>query len=1017
MSDWGLYDLWNQAIAQVVFSNERAGTPVFLDFEQPVIDALANSVGSPPEGVGGELASAVRSTLNLGSGPATVLREHTRRLDAWWVGNSLEPPPSLALLAIMSLAAEQMREEDGLAANNFYGRLGAVLSLSDADRDEFIAAYRREVNGAPTSAWLWGSLNAWLERHDGNLGLPTAHAGRLAHVDYAISQAIVREGDRRRLPDFFTWFGLPPQGDLDPSEMEALLSEWNLREPPPFSASLRRLWADPDSRERVVDIACAELSAWDGSGTSAELTLPGRARIVQGIRVRAVLARVPVPKFEISLVVAKGSNAGTGRAEFVDEAGNAFADIDLFQAAPGWLALGDASTVDSETFLMSETRIRFPETGALTERRPRLLVPLRHDGFLSAYVEAERVRLGEDTMLLCTERLAPLVGEILSAVARPGWSDRTELSGLPSGWHLFQNVQVLSSIPDDLLKGRRVELNILQPLSRTQVALEGGLSLPGNIQKFSSLVPPELRVTCDGAATIDVDVYRDDERSNRRSVVEEGHVHVDEAVLIAPMAPLELEDGDYQIHVTVDGHPLGVPKRLRLRSADSPAVTRDENSLPLGRHGSAEAVLGADETPGAWQTAPRECAPAEWPRAETKTPGWWTARQKLATPELPSDSITFPAPSSGSCVVTGAHYMVIETAMPGMTTMEGVCSRCGLVKRYPVRGRRVRQRHGGSETGRAARISVQTLPPVAEGPEVNWDVGFDSLCHVGRGPWLHFQQIASQIDPSPVFADAFVRTLESLGHVEIRRDLNTLAPIEFQVAQPALARIADGRFVLCGRRGRRLVEAIEKAANQAGTSLTMTHLDGAPTRMRLETTDFALATTVASLASQANRFAVTVIDDAYFAVAAELPPLSAVLSVLPTTTAITGRKTERWDEQTAKFVPCRDATAPGAYRVSSFVRTYVLRRTSDIGSLEALLGDARLVKHAAALEAGAPLAGYDSDAEVLYTPLGADLPGLYARSACLATGKPPRPNQEDHLLEYHGVSPSHAGRLLSLLSS
>lgn len=85
--------------------------------------------------------------------------------------------------------------------------------------------------------------------------------------------------------------------------------------------------------------------------------------------------------------------------------------------------------------------------------------------------------------------------------------------------------------------------------------------------------------------------------------------------------------------------------------------------------------------------------------------------------------------------------------------------------------------------------------------------------------------------------------------------------------------------------------------------------------------------------------------------------------------------------------------------------------------MSALVGDARLVKFAAALDVGLPLVGYDQAARVLYVPLGADLPGLYGRAAVLASGHPPLENTNEHLLEYRSV-PSHvAARLCHLLMS
>ena len=107
---------------------------------------------------------------------------------------------------------------------------------------------------------------------------------------------------------------------------------------------------------------------------------------------------------------------------------------------------------------------------------------------------------------------------------------------------------------------------------------------------------------------------------------------------------------------------------------------------------------------------------------------------------------------------------------------------------------------------------------------------------------------------------------------------------------------------------------------------------------------------------------------------------------LPATSLIGARNIERWDPLTTRFEPSRDSGVPGAYRLKGFTRSYIYRRPDDIGAMRAIVGDAGLVKYAAALDTGLSLVGYDSDAEVLYVPLGADLPGLYGRAAVLASG-------------------------------
>jgi hypothetical protein len=174
-----------------------------------------------------------------------------------------------------------------------------------------------------------------------------------------------------------------------------------------------------------------------------------------------------------------------------------------------------------------------------------------------------------------------------------------------------------------------------------------------------------------------------------------------------------------------------------------------------------------------------------------------------------------------------------------------------------------------------------------------------------------------------------------------------------------------------------------------------------------------LAKTIAAATDRPARF----IREAAVQLASLLRPLSQSRNGLPTTLTLSAHSYEAWNPVTARFEPTTDTAAQGAFRLNSHTRAYVYRRATDLGAMRAVLGDARIVKYLAALDRNVSLVGYDSEAEVLYVPLGADLPGLYGRAAVLASGYPPRENTEQGILEYRSVPPPLAARLNQLLMS
>ena len=136
-------------------------------------------------------------------------------------------------------------------------------------------------------------------------------------------------------------------------------------------------------------------------------------------------------------------------------------------------------------------------------RFPRRVAPFRHDDLLNAYVECERVQLGEDCLLLVKDDkgLPGAVRDVLTRVARPGFSEHAAFPGLPGGWVLFTGVQVVS-VPDREPAG--TDLNALVPLLSAQLAFAGGTKLPGQLRKWSSLDPPEVRAVAQGASRLTV---------------------------------------------------------------------------------------------------------------------------------------------------------------------------------------------------------------------------------------------------------------------------------------------------------------------------------------------------------------------------------------------------------------------------------------------------------------------------------------------------------------------------------
>ena len=1015
MGYWADYDAWNRGIADAVFTKDLGGQPIYLDLEEEPLREIADAVEPDCPNPTGRLVEVVRRTFDASTGPTGVFETHWARLQNWWNSDSIEAPPVLGVLAVLSLAAESMSDGGGLSANNYYGRLAALLELSDVEARRFESAYRSFVDGSAMSEWLWTSLNVWLERLEGNRGLPTARADGHTHIGFPISQAMVRDVDRQRFPNMFSVFGLAPGSVMHPDEMEVLFGEWIQREPCPISRGLRKAWLiDESSQARIAEHLCSALSAWDGSGVTERSSSSNSISGTGALRVGVTVSSFPYPHAEVGLLLARSAASATETFDVLDDDGTVLDSVVLRSLTAGWMAAPGMSAENSGDFLLAHAILRPSGEAETIERKARRFIPLRRDPILMTYVEVERAGLGEDMTLLCLEELWPKAEELLAMAARPGYRVANNLEGVPSGWVLVGGVQILSSIPDEAFSTRPLDLRSLQPISRSQIAIEGGLKLPGNISKFSSFAAPELRITSAEASEIKVTLTS--KLALTEPEPEPRIVESDQAVLIWDFAEALLPDGDYDLTIEESGGQIQ-NRTLRLRSADNPALQLDEipllipnpTSFPLAALGATAEV---EEDIG-FKVAPSTTLRVDAvPMEEPITPRWWKARQEKHDNRKVEYGVHFPAPDPSSCVVLGNHHMSIEAVSSGATTVAGVCKKCGLVKRYPVRPRRASTRSRPTGHRPAPTISVTGLSAVRDERAVNWNVGLDAACHVGQGPISALDSIANRMEQSSSFADFFKRSLEIVGHIEIGRDPNSLRAATWQMNPPTFIQLTDDSFAWVGFRSQVLQALVKGVCLEMGIEFSVRHRESCWSDLRLNAASLDQVRELANMLSELSGKGVKVVEHAGEALIAVLPSLSDVINELPLTTGISGKSTEIWNTDTARFQPAPDASAPGAYRISDFGSSYFYRRHEDVGQARALVADARLVKHVAALKAGRSLIGYDPGEQVLYVPLGAELPGLYARAAALACGRPPIENLEERITEYRMVTPGLAGAIM-----
>lgn len=1009
-SDWTDYDRWGTAIASVVYPEDQAGLPVYMDMDDDILEAIAKVAGYEGSDPAGEICAVVKNSLSLQSWDTAVFGRIQYRLRQWRkasqgsiAGGSLDAPPVLPLLAVLTLAAERMGEGQAFAAHAYYPQLHLLLGITDSlIQQRVVAAYRKAAEP------LWENLNYWLEALDGTQGTPTAFALSHRYVGLPISQALVREADRKRFPNLFRSFGLSAGMEISPGDMERLLEHWMAQEPCPMSQAFKKSWQQPAAKERIAEVATLELRAWDGTSTSASgASANTEVRLIVGLR------RFPVASLETTLSAHFPGTTGATTVTIASAVG-ASPTLDFEPAPGGWLRSRGLAGVDIGSLLSGLLVLEESETGAQATRRPRPLIPLRKDELLGSFIEVERVQLGENFALLVRDerRLPDRVDEALAQIARPGYARINALSGLPAGWEVFRDVQVMATLTKDLA----AELNPLVSIVSAQLSLAEGLKLPGRIRKFSKLQPPEIRAVTQNAETVRILLTSLDGSDNQLQ-----HEWTSNTpALVVSLTAVGLPDGDYRIEL-FEGNKM-TPRQqstLRLRSGDTVDPFSWEKCERLAYNVTEPESLGVfsaslfDEDWPCFVDGPLGVGETPRPRAAA-LPGvrpWWNGARP-ETGAAPAIETKVATPDPKSCVVTGAHYIELPLVLKGQKDKQipGVCKYCGLVKRFPAWA--PYQKKGEAAVAPTLSLDVSQLERVST-TAISWDSAVDGLMHVGGGQISSLEMLALQVEGSTLFVDEFLRSLEALGHLQVRRD-HELRPASFEVAPSYVAQLVDGNHMLVGywppASRIRLRDAIEarggslRGVRPARGGVSVWTIE----RLSPESTQAA--------ASEAVKEAVTV-PDAASNVIRLLPKLSDFRAALPLWPMPAARRTARFHLESSSWSEVPTAMNAGAYRLqASFRSTYVHQNAAEARAGAARLGSAQLVKHLAALDEGRPLLAYEPEKKLLAVPLGADLPGLYGRALVLCSGRLPTPDPKQRTLIYRDVPLDVATTLNTIMS-
>jgi hypothetical protein len=1013
---WEGYDAWNAAVAEEFFAGRWGGRPVYLDLEDDVYGRLRASALAAYPPAPEELIAAVRPTLRFAE-HGSLFARHLRRLARWRRDSTQVPPPVLAVLALLSLVAEQMHSDIDFSSSNYYGRF--VQMLGEDINDDSLR--QKVVRGfAEGSHAMWRELNDWVSDEPDVRGIPTAYAFDFrVHVGVPMSQALVREPDRRRLQDLFAEARLRPGERLSHSDMLRLLRQWIPNST--LSRSLKLLCAQPEVLERVAEVACVELEAWEGQVEAAETNARSELALVAYLRSKprrrldlSIAARLPTGSREDALLL--DADSGPAARIALEDAGGRL-ELDGPDEA-GWRAVRNASAVSIPDLLLATLQLT-TAGGHRVRRVPRRLIVLEREESMLRYAEVPRARLGCQYVLLAMEALQADLAVALKEAARPGYrAIRPKfLPGLPAGWVAYMNVELIG-----ITSSNQADLAALIPVAWSQVSFSGGLKLPGR-GSWHVDAPPELNASSFAGAPVDVVLHHEavgaDEQD--KDARDDMLVGVLEGADVFDLSASGLETGRYRAAlITADdaSETIGSAS-LRLASASDVGGAPTEGAA-IALDDAASGIFGAWGTSGArgagWDAAPvavaNGCAPVTTSLADLVSGSSDEEQDDVLPPIAPA-----PQPASvANCLETGAHYFRLDQhpGRRGLADMfGGDCGYCGLEKFFPARPRRGkrwnRRRQAGA--GRAAQLqdvarSLADVPRRPDAAPVDLNVLLDALSLIGSGDWPVLQRLVAQHDERPWAATEIATLLASLGHLDVTLDRATVRPARWSIA-PSTIVVAEHATFLAGFRSDALVEAVARHTVRRGLQLLHEPAEDAPDRISLPNVGATEIQALAAAVRDAEGVQLDVTHGPGERIAGWLPALEELRQALPLDDVTGHDGLERFDPATARWTPVDAARTDGAYRTTRVPRRHWHR----------VDGESRrcldpLSKWLAAADRE-PLLAYDPGSQQLACHVGVALPGLFERAVVLASGR--RPSRTGRHLVYEVVDEHLAATLVSKL--
>lgn len=984
-----MYGQVNDVLNEAIFSGRFESRPVFMVLDPIALASAAKRLGQREDKVESFICRVVGRSLSQTGDPYA---QHAAQLEGWLKGGMASKPTFTALLFCLSHAAELMASDGQYTQGNYYVRLS---ELTGRPREQL------SLHGKETVKF-WHYLARWLAITDYRFGRPTARpVNQFKYVSIAISQAIIRAGDRVCFHDMFERYGFGGGYSVTEAEIWRYIDSWIRTSA--ANHRLRQVWADPKLRPRICEIVIAELEDWSkASGASGGGDREQLATLA--------LALSLVPGFPDRVAALSLGLHGERRdVQFLSDPQGCqlTLDNDVF---------GSFATLSPPAYIdLPAVMLKGAEFAAVGQKRTfrwryKAVIPFIRAESGPFWIETNKTAIGSQHLVLARDRprIRLAVEDLLAELAAPGFTIATtsDLPGLPAGWVLYEHVR-LERMPSELPDN---DLRSLVPVSKS-VGLQtvGGLRLSRSV--WHRHAPPVLRfegskgptrielfegIDTDGAALITAESEGDACELDISSFVPASgdmvalaHEAGKEAGYLGFLCRTARRPRPLKVDL-IEGlqyvSPLSAIPRIELTDED-----RSENWV----NGSGELSYSVPAGYAALAVG-----------GETER-GFSTLLLANLEQLNPARLVDITSSSRISCGERGSHYWICETlpkdGKPDMP-LKMECRDCGLSVLTKNRGKapKIAKAKVRQPVLRASR----TAEPVEQ---VDQDLLLDALCFLGEGSWASIEELLSINVSEPWQAYAIARSLEALGYVDLVRKSGTGRIARWSIASPSVYLYSDGRAYLRGFRNIVMLDSARELLIAGGACDISESLERQPRNIAFDGVEPILAVRLTETVKDPHGRSIAIVIDPPRAIARRLSLLGGIKGMLVPFSVADDVTSERYDPVHGRWNRSQDMQEPGAYRLAWRGQSYAYR--DKRGGL--FQGPHEIVKLLAARDAGINLHAFSQASSEFISRLGAEPTGLLARALCACSGH--LPIEDAGIVRYPNVPGDVAAAILDTL--